>query len=104
MNVGRDYDVCDAGEVEAYGMDFVNDIQPGDFIVGATWTISDSTGTDPNPSARLLGPPWNFSQTITAQQLQGGLPGVSYIVQVVAKTFLGYTVSLWSHSRCEYLT
>lgn len=104
MYVGRDFDVCDPGEVEVYAFDFTNDLYPGDSIVGATWTCTVDQGTDGSPSARLKGSPWFVSSTQTAQVLQGGVAGTSYIIQAVVTTQLGYTVSLYSHSRCEVIT
>ena len=101
MNVGRDFDVSDPGEVEAYGFDFVNDLVPGDTISGVTWSCTVSEGVDPNASARLLGQPWLLSPTVTAQVVQGGVAGVSYVLQAVVRTGYGYTVSLWANARCE---
>lgn len=104
MYVGRDFDVSDLGEQEAYGLDFKNDLASGDSVVGATWSCSVVEGVDPNPSARLIGTPWMVSPSLTAQTIGTGVPGVNYIIQAVARTARGMTLSLYSHSRCEFLT
>lgn len=101
MYVGRDFDVCDPVETETYGFDFVNDIPPGDSVVSATWNCTVAEGTDPNPSARLLGTAWLVSSTQTVQVVTGGVAGVRYVLQAIVKTGFGSTVSLYSYSQCE---
>lgn len=102
--LGEDFTVCDVGEVEVYCIDFVNDLPTGDTLISAVWACSVSSGTDPNPSARLSGVPQIFNPTKTTQLIIGGLAGVSYILQAVVQTTQGNTLSLWSRSRVEYLT
>jgi hypothetical protein len=85
-------------------MNFVNDLAPGDSIVGATWIVTVSQGVDPNPSARLVNTPWLVNPTTTSQLITGGIPGVSYCIQVVCPTAFGMTISLVTHSRCEVVS
>lgn len=103
MYVGRDFDVSDPGEQEAYAFDFVNDLAANDSITGAQWFCTVDEGVDLTPSARLIGTPWFVGTTVTAQVIGTGIPGVNYILQAVARTARGMTLSLFSHSRCEII-
>lgn len=112
MYVGRDFDVSDQDEQEAYAFDFINDLADGDSIVTAVWTVATDEGVDPNPMARLVSTPWIVTPpvtvpvtpaSVTAQILGTGVPGVNYIVRAVVQTTRGMTLSLFSHSRCEII-
>jgi hypothetical protein len=102
MYVGRDFDPSDSGESERYSFDFVNDLQTGDSIVGATWTCeiaAKSSGADDTAAGRIDGPAV-FTGTKTTQRVSGMVPGCTYCLTATVTTALLDTVSLWSHVAC----
>lgn len=86
-----------------YAFNFVNDLASGDTLASAVWTCTVSQGTDPNPSARLVGAPALSGTTTTTQRVAGGVAGVSYILTATATTTLGNVLVLWSFSRVEVI-
>ena len=103
MYVGRDFDPSDTGESERYTLDFVNDLQTGDAIAGATWTCevaAKSSGADGEAASRIDGPAV-YSGTKTTQRVTGMQPGVIYCLTATVTTTLQDVVSLWSHVECK---
>ena len=102
MYVGRDFDPAQSGETNAYGFDFVNDLNPAinEVIVGSTWSVAVSQGSDASPSSHLIGGQFLSSPTITSQQIGGLVSGVTYIVMATVVTSAGNTLELWSHIPC----
>src|SRR5262245_62826106 len=106
MYTGRDFSVAEQVESERFGLDFVRDLQAGDTITSAAWTLSvtpGSNGTDPNPMSHLVGSPalatpaGTTRQTATVQRISGLLPDVRYTARAVVGTAQGDTVTLYSH-------
>ena len=69
-------------------------------IVGSTWSVAVSQGSDASPSSHLIGGPFLSSPTITSQQIGGLVSGVTYIVMATVVTSAGNTLELWSHIPC----
>lgn len=101
MYVGRDFDFANAAESEVFALDFSNDIADDDAIAGSSWTCTVQSGTDASAASRLVGTPFTYSSTISAQRVAGLLPGVTYILTCTVTTLLGNTVVLWSRVRGE---
>ena len=103
MYVGRDFDPSDTGESERFTFDFVNDIQAGDQIIGATWTCEVSERSllaDAEAASRIAGTAI-FSGTKTTQRVTGLQPGVVYVLRADVTTEKEDIVSLWSHVECK---
>jgi hypothetical protein len=80
----------------------------GAAITSATVTCSVVSGTDPTPSARVVGSPSNTTSLQTGaanaavSQLVGGMvAGVTYRLQCVATTSDRQSLSLWTHLTCQ---
>lgn len=92
-------------ESEVFGLDFINDLQPNEYLSKVTWSLVPISGFDENPddhliaSPRIVIPDGGTLNTATIQRISGLLPGVTYRVKAVADTSLGNTKSLWSHIR-----
>ena len=96
MYVGRDFDVMNATESEVLSIDFVNDLQTGETLVGLpTVTLTVFSGTDATPSARLSGDPGAVG-TVAMQRVAQPLAGVTYIITFSVVTSLGNTKVLYS--------
>jgi len=68
----------------------------GELAIGLSVNVDVFTGTDASPTALLLGTPaFDASNTKVLQQIQGGLPGVTYTVIGAMTTDAGniYTVT-----------
>lgn len=103
MYAGVDFSPVDVGEVISEAFDFVNDLAAGDSIASVVWTCSvstESTGTDPAPASRLLGPS-GISGTVVSQRFSGFLAGVTYTLLAQITTAFGDKLDLWSHVFCE---
>ena len=105
MYVGRDFSPQEWGESEVFGLDFINDLEAGEYLNSSVWTITIKRGYDPLPSIHLEGPSLpiiplgsNF-KTATIQRIGGLFPDVTYTVHAYVITSLGNTRSLWSHIR-----
>ena len=102
MFVGRDFDRSDNGESERFSFDFVNDIEAGDTITGATWSCAvaaKSAGTDAN-AAGCISEVAIFTGTKTTQRVSNLQPGVIYMLRADVVTAKGDLVALWSHVEC----
>jgi hypothetical protein len=97
----------ETAESEVFGLDFVNDLDEGETLTGATWNLTVIQGTDATPNTHLSGSPTlvipdgTTRQTATQQRITGLLPNVTYTAQAVVTTSSGNTKSLWSHIRGE---
>jgi hypothetical protein len=104
---GRDYSPAEQVESQIFGFDLVNDLDPGETLTGAIWSLLVIQGTDANPSSHLIGSPTLVTpagttlQTATQQRIAGLLPDVLYLVRAVCTTSLSNTRSLWSHIQGE---
>ena len=96
MFVGREFSPADPGEDQVYGFDFVNDMLPGDIISGATVSFTVQTGVDSNPSSHLVGSVIITPPTVVSQRIEDLIGGVTYILQIIATTQQGDTLSLYS--------
>lgn len=102
MYVGRDFDPSDIGESERFSFDFINDVEAGDTITGATWTCgvaAISEGADDGAAACINGPPV-FTGTKTTQRVSGLKAGVTYVLRADVTTAKGDLVALWAHCKC----
>lgn len=107
MYAGRDYSPAEQAESQVYGFDLVNDLDAGETLTAATWSLTVIQGTDGSPSSHLIGgptlvtPAGTTAQTATQQRIAGLLPDVLYLVRAVCTTSAGNTKSLWSHIQGE---
>ena len=107
MYAGRDYSPAEQVESQIYGFDLVNDLDPGEFLTGATWSLTVVQGVDPTPGSHLISPPvlliptGSTIVTATQQRIAGLLPDVLYLVRAVCTTSGANTKSLWSHIQGE---
>ena len=99
MYCGQDWDPIDANETDIFSMDFRNDVNPGEGIVSASWSIGVSYGNDPVPSMRLVGNPGVLG-TITSQTLTTAQSGVIYWLAALIVTTTGRRLELWGHVPC----
>src|SRR4249919_2139673 len=103
--MGRDFSPQEQNESEAFGMDFINDLESGEELTSSIWTMVVTDGFDPTPEKRLEGPSavcraFNSDlKTATIQRIGGLLPDVTYVVRSEVITTLGNIRSLWSHVR-----
>jgi len=73
----------------------------GDFIVGATVSLTVQVGTDPDPSSHVIGAEFITSARIVSQRIRGLLPGNIYIFDVVGITNLGLRPTLYALIPCQ---
>lgn len=71
------------GETTAYTFDFSDRLQFGESLNGASVALVVASGTDPNPSAMLSGPP-AFNATKVTQNITGGVVGTIYGIACTA--------------------
>ena len=74
-------------ENEQFTFDFSTVMASTETISSATSTVEVMSGTDPNPTAILVGSPVVSGQQV-AQRISGGLDGVIYRIEVTATTSL----------------
>ena len=84
-----------ARDTEIFSADYsAAKMQSGDMIISASWHSTCIKGNDPNPSLMIQG-----SSTITGvvvnQMITGGVPNSTYILECVANTKLGETITLY---------
>lgn len=97
----------ETAESEVFGLDFVNDLDVGETLIGAVWLLTVIDGVDPTPVAHLIGTPTLVTpagttrQTATEHRISGLLPNVKYTAQAIVSTSSGNFRSLWSHIRGE---
>jgi hypothetical protein len=95
-------------EFETVTFDYGLILASGATVTAATVTCSVVDGTDPTPSARVVGSSANTTSletgapNATVSQLVGGMvAGVTYRLQCVATTSDGQSLSLWTHLTCQ---
>lgn len=107
MYIGRDFPPARKAESRPFGLDFVNDLGPGEHIVKSTCRLSVAAGVDPWPQRRQQGPSFpettddNTVPTAAVQRIGGLLPGVNYRVEFEVETNLGNIVVDHSYVYCE---
>ena len=105
MYCGRDWSPLGEDSTRVIGLDFVNDMNVGETLTTATWTIRVSDGVDLDPGDHLWGPPLvtipigSTEKTMTIQRVGGLLANVTYTLQAIGVTSLGNVLDLWSHIR-----
>tara|TARA_R110000868_G_scaffold40733_1_gene140278 strand:- start:1642 stop:1953 length:312 start_codon:yes stop_codon:yes gene_type:complete len=72
-------------ENEQFTFDYSPVLGTTETILSATCTVEVKEGTDPTPSAILVGSP-SISGSQVAQRISGGLDGVIYRLQMTATT------------------
>lgn len=79
------------GETLQYSFNFLDKLQFGEAINGASVNVVVTSGIDPTPSAMLVGAP-SFTATTASQDITGGVPGVIYtlVCTVTATNFHNY--------------
>jgi hypothetical protein len=103
MYIGRDFDPSDAGEVERYTFDFVNDLNAGDTITASSWECGVATiseGMDGAASSHVDGVAI-INKTRSTQRISGLVAGVTYVLTANVETLNGDTISLWAHVECK---
>jgi hypothetical protein len=108
--VGLDFPPATQDESNVYGLDFINDLGPGEQLLNSTWELTVRAGEDPLPVAHLQGPSklittqGNAVPTATIQRIGGLLPGVTYTARAIVETDFGNVVELRSHIYGEPVT
>ena len=80
-------------EVLDVTFNFQHTMQVGDAIIASAAVITLESGTDPNPSAMLVGDS-TFTNTDVTQTVEGGIPGNIYKIAMSARTL----------NNCVYVT
>jgi hypothetical protein len=97
MYCGQDWDPLDTAETDVFSLDFINDLNPGEGITAATFSITVTFGNDPSPSNMLIGPA-GISGTIVSQTVsQPPAPGVVYCLSALVTTTRKRQLELWGH-------
>lgn len=100
MYCGQDWDPIDPNETDVFSLDFRNDLNPNEGInTVINWSIGVTYGTDPTPSARLVGNA-GISGTITSMVMTTPQPGVTYWLAALIQTTAGRRIELFSHVPC----
>src|SRR5450631_3299537 len=68
-----------------FSLDFANWLAQGETIASVVSALSVVSGVDPAPSAMIVGEPL-IATTIVSQMLQGGVPGVEYLLTFTVTT------------------
>ena len=74
-----------SAEVLGIQFNFLHTMMFGEVIATAAAVITVETGTDPNASTMLVGPPTHDAHSVT-QVVRGGLVGVVYRLSYSART------------------
>jgi len=82
-----------AAEIEIFGVDFSDELAPGEAIVSAAWSVTPVDGVDPAANAMIQGGE-QLIGSISAQRIGGGVPGVRYAPICTAQTSMGQTIVL----------
>lgn len=85
-------------EINYYGLDFTNELVPGDSIATAVWscTVSENADLDPAPASRLLGDASVLGAIVTQKAGQFA-SGAQYVLSCTIQTRLGLARTLWSY-------
>lgn len=106
MYIGREFAVANPPVSLLDGFDFINDLDINDTVYAATSRMTVHSGIDPTPNNRLFGSPLVLpnvqgNNTVVVQRVAQLLPGVCYVLQIVATTILGDTLSDYSRIQCR---
>jgi hypothetical protein len=82
-----------AAEVEIFGVDFADELAPGETITSAAWSMMPVDGVDPDANTMIQGSEQMIG-SISAQRIGGGVPGVRYAPICTAQTSFGQTLVL----------
>ena len=80
MYAGRDFSPAEQDESIPYGLDFVDQLAPGETLTAAVWTLIVREGEDPDPNSHIIGAPTletpdgTTLQTATRQRIAGVRP------------------------------
>lgn len=104
----RDFSVVGPLDVVKRGMDFspAMNIEQGETLLDngvlqCLVTVDEgSENPDSSPQSRVLVEP-TVNGTVASAYLGTMLDGVTYIVEFVAQTNQGQTLSLWTHQECQ---
>ncbi len=109
MPYGGDFSARSPGELRTFSFDFAADLASGDYLTGATATLTVYQGADPNANALLVGSPTilaspsSGAMTVVAQQigansanLAGFLANVIYAWAISATSHLGDGPIVWT--------
>lgn len=92
------------GEGDVYGFDFTFDLATGDSVNGAippVWSCTDAAGVDPNPQARLEGPP-TLTGNKTYQVVGGPVAGAIYVLSAKVQPAISpKPLILWAFLPCR---
>lgn len=93
-------------ETEPFALDFTTTLPVGASVnqaIPAVWGCILLSGTDPNPTARLVGAP-SFTDTNETTQIAGGWFGDSkYALSATVKSNAGMTYTLWADMNGEII-
>lgn len=110
MYCGRDFYPMYTTESDVIGLDLVNDLNPNEHILVASWIISVVAGVDAAAQSRLQGPSFTYTTagnaypTAVIQRVGNLQPGVTYAMRAEVETDFGNFKDLWSHIRGEAIT
>ena len=92
---------------ELFGLNFIRQLDAGETILSAEWSVTVLQGVDANPAAMLSGPAI-ISGTKVSQKLIGGVDGVQYCLTCLATTSGGEKIplfyTLWVRTSCAQLS
>ena len=107
--VGSDFSTADPAvlEIDIYSFDWINDLNPGETILGngstipasGLWVLSVVTGSDPAVNTHIIGSP-TLSGSIVSQVIGQLVGGVKYLIQVTIYTSNNRTLTAYSHVTC----
>ena len=96
MKCSQDFDPADTNEFETFGIDFVNDLAPGDAIAAVvSFSAELVSGTDPNYATTVNGDP-SFDGTLVSCFAGGFQPGCRYRLIATVYTMFGKDVTLYA--------
>jgi hypothetical protein len=97
MYAGQDWDPLDVVETDVFSLNFINDLNSGEGIVTAAFSIGVTFGNDPTPYSRLVGPPGVLGTVVSQTVSQPPAPGIIYWLSALVTTTTGRQLELWSH-------
>jgi|SRR4051812_41097754 hypothetical protein len=103
MKAQGSFSPMNPGESEIFSFDFTRDLATGDSVIAIpapVWSCTDSLGVDPNPQARLEGPP-TLSGNQTLQRVSDPVAGAVYVLAAKVKTSKGNFLELWGFLPCR---
>jgi hypothetical protein len=89
------------GDTERFSFAFAEDLELGETIASATWTVTVLSGVDPAAATMPQGPT-KIDGAYVHQLVGGGLPGVTYKFSCTVVTSGGETVTKSGHCLVSY--